>query len=122
MARETRQVWAKRVERWIDSGLTAREFAAEIGVNPNTLASWRWRLGEEAGPPARQGPGTAVPPFVEVITGTTSGGEPAAAEVEVAPSGPEPLELVLVGGHRLRIPVYFDPGSLRRVLAALEAR
>ena len=45
MTRENREVWAKRVERLGDSGLTAKEFAAEIGVNANTLAGWRWRLG-----------------------------------------------------------------------------
>lgn len=39
----------KRVERLADSGLTAREFAAEIGVNANTLAGWRWRLGSRQG-------------------------------------------------------------------------
>jgi hypothetical protein len=38
MARDTRTVGAKRVERLADSGLTAKEFAAEIGVNANTLA------------------------------------------------------------------------------------
>jgi hypothetical protein len=37
-------VWAKRVERWIDSGLTAKEFAAEAGLKPSTLSYWKWRL------------------------------------------------------------------------------
>jgi hypothetical protein len=32
MARERRDVWEKRVERWRESGLTAQEYAAEIGV------------------------------------------------------------------------------------------
>ena len=34
--RTSREVWAKRVQRWQDSDLTAAEFAAEIGVNPKT--------------------------------------------------------------------------------------
>jgi hypothetical protein len=38
MAREKREVWAKRVQRWADSRLTAKEFASETGVNENTLA------------------------------------------------------------------------------------
>ncbi len=42
-------MWAKRVERLADSGLTAKEFAAEIGVNANTLAGWKWRLGPHHG-------------------------------------------------------------------------
>src|SRR5512143_3004069 len=48
MARDAREVWAKRVERLVDSGLTAKEYAAEIGVNANTLAGWRWRLRSSA--------------------------------------------------------------------------
>jgi hypothetical protein len=49
MARESRETWAKRVERWRDSGLTAAEFAAEVGVNPRTLSYWKWRLGSKRG-------------------------------------------------------------------------
>jgi transposase-like protein len=88
MARQTRQVWAKQVERWIDSGLTAKEFAAEIGVNPNTLAGWRWRLGQDAAPPAPGASGSAAPPFVELI-GATAAGEASATEA----AGVEPRHL-----------------------------
>lgn len=44
MARDGREVWAKRVERWRESGLTAKEYAAEVGLNPNTLTHWGSRL------------------------------------------------------------------------------
>ena len=33
MARTSRAEWAKRVERWKESGLPAQEFGAETGVN-----------------------------------------------------------------------------------------
>jgi hypothetical protein len=100
MKRETRDVWAKRVERWVDRGLTATEFAAEIGVNPKTLASWRWRLGQEAAHPVgRESGAVAAPPFVELLAATST----------EAPAEMEPLELVLADGRRLRIPVRFDP-------------
>jgi hypothetical protein len=36
MERVSREAWAKRVERWRGSGLTAAEYAAEIGVKPQT--------------------------------------------------------------------------------------
>jgi hypothetical protein len=36
-ARVEREEWAKRVERWRDSGLTTAEFATELGINPRTL-------------------------------------------------------------------------------------
>jgi hypothetical protein len=41
MAREKREVWVKRVERVAESGLTANEFAAEIGVGAFTCARQR---------------------------------------------------------------------------------
>jgi hypothetical protein len=45
MERVSREAWAKRVERWRDSGLSAAEYAAEIGVKAHTLSWWKWRLG-----------------------------------------------------------------------------
>ncbi len=34
-----REEWAKRVERWRDGGLTAKEFAAELGINAGSFAA-----------------------------------------------------------------------------------
>ena len=119
MARETREVWAKRVERWRDSGLTLKEFASEIGVNANTLAGWRWRLRPESSDVAR---GTPEPPrFLEIVA------SPELSEPSAEPAGskrpaPEPFELILSGGHRVRVPVEFDGRALRRLVDALEAR
>ena len=112
MGRDGREVWAKRVERWKDSGLTAREFAAEVGVNEHTLSSWRRRLAAE-GEPDR--PETAITPtFVEIVG--------AAGIVDVAPAASEPLEVVLPGGLRIRVPARFHPASLLRLVATLESR
>jgi hypothetical protein len=38
-----REEWAKRVERWRDSGLTAAEFAAELGCSVRALIRVRKR-------------------------------------------------------------------------------
>jgi hypothetical protein len=46
--RVAREEWAKRVERWRDSGLTTAEFAAELGINPHSLTYWAWTLKREA--------------------------------------------------------------------------
>jgi hypothetical protein len=46
--RVARQDWAKRVERWRDTGLSCAEFAAELGVNTRTLTCWKWMLNKEA--------------------------------------------------------------------------
>jgi len=101
----------------MDSGLTAQEFAAEIGVKANTLAHWKWVLTAEMRNDARAV--SAVPAgtgFVEVVVPVTR---------EKAPperSSAEPLEVVLPGGLVVRVPVHFDAASLRRVVDALGSR
>jgi hypothetical protein len=46
--RTSRGEWQKRIERWRDSGLTAEQFAAELGINAGTLRFWKYRLGKDA--------------------------------------------------------------------------
>jgi len=119
MPRENREVWKKRVERWADSGLTTKEFAEEIGVNASTLAGWRWRFAGEA----RRNAATSAhpqPSFVEVVSPLATGASKAAPAV--VPPNPEPIELILSSGIRVRIPSRFDPAALRRVVDALETR
>jgi hypothetical protein len=109
MGRDARATWAKRVERWRESGLPAAEFALEIGVNARTLTYWKWKLGKPE--PHR---GAPRPEFVEVVATAsprTSGDDTLDA-----------LEVVLVGGVVIRVPARFDGEALRRVVAALEAR
>lgn len=104
MAETGREAWRKRVERWRDSGLTAREFATETGLNANTLQWWSSRLAREGGrkPAARRH--RAWPKFIEV------GG--------TAPSTGATLELV-VSDTVVRVPAGFDEATLRRVLAVV---
>src|SRR5678816_1488637 len=100
-----RETWAKRVERWKDSGLSAKEYAAETGLNARSLSWWRWRLA--GGEPTRKQrrshssrraaertrPSTLSPlSFVEVTAAVPS----------------EPLEVVLSSKLRVRIPIGFD--------------
>jgi hypothetical protein len=110
MGRSSREEWAKRVQRWVESGLTAPEFGAEAGVNPRTLTYWKWRLGQErsAGDRGR------VRGFVEVAAPVAI----TAVEMEA----PAPLEVVLRNGVRIRVPSRFDAGALKGLLAALEER
>jgi transposase-like protein len=110
-ARVSRAEWAKRVERWRDSGLSAAEFATEIGVNPRTLTYWKWLLRQEARPkrPSRE-------------AATASRPAPAASafvEVRSTP-GNAAFELALGDGRRLQIPTSFDSDALARLLAVLE--
>lgn len=109
--RTSRDEWRKRIERWRESGLTAEQYAAELGINAGTLKFWKYKLGrpERATAERRQAKQPKAPrvplPLVEV--------RPA---VVAAASG---FELELSGGRRLRIPASFEADALGRLLAVL---
>jgi transposase len=117
MPRASRSEWEKRVQRWKDSGLSAKEFAAETGLNAVTLANWRWKLSEggcaaventEAQPDAQAQRSGVDGRFVEMSL---------VAPAEV----PAPLELVLSRGIRVRVHAGFDDVTLARLVRAVEA-
>ena len=117
MARDGREVWAKRVSRWRDSGLSAREFAAETGINASSLNHWAWKLGrgDDGGANGRDRPAPAAPAskigWVEVVPAP-----------EKAPAASPFLELVVDARRTVRVPPNFDADALRRLLAVIEAR
>jgi hypothetical protein len=117
MARESRDVWTKRVERWRASGLTAEEYAAETGVKANTLRHWSWLVGQKRRArdkaPGRRVAGRVQQAFVEVVTAPAS---------PVATASGESIEVVVRDAIRIRVPPGFDADVLRRVIAAVEAR
>lgn len=114
MGPTSRETWAKRVERWKESGLTAAQFAAETGISPSSLSWWKWRLGSEARKGVhdevtkRQRRARRVSPltFVELP----------------APALRESLEVVLPSGVRIRVPADFDSTALTRLVEVLGAR
>jgi hypothetical protein len=124
MAREAREVWAKRVAQWQASGETAKEFATANCLNVWTLRKWREKLARESrsissggargGPKAagksRRDAGEGALAFVEVISRTA------------ARAATERLEIVGPGGVIVRVPDRFEPQTLQRLLAALEGR
>lgn len=106
MERATRSVWAARVARWEQSGLTAARFAAREGINPRTLSFWKWKLRQ---PPRRRrdrGTRDAGVKFVELL-----GTAPTAAT----------LEVLLPLGYRIGVAPGFDAATLRTLLTVLEA-
>ena len=109
MKHSSRKVWARRVAAWQKSGKTAPEYASRLGVHPQTLYGWKYKLAREE--TAEDGPRAAAVPvtFVEVL--------PSSA---LLPPQAEPFELHLVDGHRVIVPAHFDPESLRRLLAVME--
>ncbi|HMR06252.1 MAG TPA: hypothetical protein PKA88_10745 [Polyangiaceae bacterium] len=111
MKRESQETWAKRVERWQDSGLTSEAFCSEAGFNPRTLKYWKWRLGKAArsdAASARSAPRakrTRVPRFVEVTP-------------PPAPAADGQIEIT-VRSVTLRVPAATS-GELGRVVDALK--
>ena len=87
--------WRPIVRRARRSGTSMREFAAQNGINPSTLAWWNWRL--------RDNLAESESAFVEVVV----------SREEV-----RPLRLH-VGAVRLDVDADTDLGLLRRVIEAL---
>lgn len=112
MSRADRGTWAKRVERWKDSGLTAAQFATEIGVSAKALSWWKWQLskGEKRKrterPPRTVKAAPSAMTFVEMV----------------APARTDLLEIVLSSGVLLRVSAEVDSAALGRVLEVLEKR
>jgi hypothetical protein len=105
--RSSRDEWRKRVERWKDSGLTAEQYASELGINAKTLQFWKYKLAklDPSAQRARRRPRVeAALPLIEVQPASDGGGA---------------FELELSGGKRLRIPVTFEVEPLERLLAVL---
>lgn len=110
--RTSRAEWQKRIERWNDSGLSAEQFAAELGINAGTLRHWKYFLGKQGGRAAKiKAPMASASALVEVQTSSV-----------VATASPSPFELELGAERKLRIPSQFDVAALERLLAVLEHR
>jgi hypothetical protein len=127
MARTSSEQWAKRIERWKDSGLSAKEFAAETGVNAGTLSYWRWKL--TAAERVRASDNAAAVQTTggaELTRGLKRRGRPArvlpaCVELPVAAVAAAPVMLeLLFGDVRVRVPSDFDEAALTRVVRVLQ--
>jgi len=110
------------VSRWRESGLTAKEFAAETGMNAHTLAHWAWKLGAGGAQAPRRRAASTQPAhaWVEVITGDHRNGASPSAPPRITASSF--FELILPGGRTVRVPPDFDSEALGRLLAVVDAR
>jgi len=107
--RATRAVWAKRVDGWRKSGLTAAEYARRSGLTEKSLRWWKWQLAQprDAAPSEAKKKAAQIPSpltFVEMTSALQRG----------------PIEVVLVSGALIRLPTDFDAASFARVLDVLE--
>jgi hypothetical protein len=123
--RESREVWAKRVERWGDSGLTAAQYEAETGISARRLSYWKWQLRADAErerkPAAARAP---EPTFVEVVAAPVIRKAFAKGPATKGPAAKaEPLDVILGAQElRVRVPVHFDAAALQRLISTLEKR
>jgi transposase-like protein len=109
--RANRDEWQKRVERWSESGLSAKQFAAESGINAGTLQYWKYKLRKQSGESSRE----ARRRLSHAI---------ASSLIEVRPvavAADSRFEIELNNGRRLRLPQTFDPNALKALVAVLEA-
>jgi transposase len=113
-----REQWAKRVERWKDSGLSAKEFAAETGLNAHSLSWWRWQLskGDTAAEPQRRRRSRAAIRELATLSPMKF------VEMTTAPVTLEKLEVVLPSTIRVCVRPGFDAATLGRLLDVLEQR
>lgn len=98
------QRWTRIIDQQEASGLTIRAFAETVGVNPRTLAWWRWELGRTQA----KKPEPSALAFVEVAL------EPEADR----DAAPLVIELDGCDAH-IRVDARTDLRLLRRVLEAL---
>jgi len=106
----SREERVAQVRAWVASGLSAAEFAPQLGAHPRTLAWWKWKLRSEG-----------------ALRSPKPGGKPRLAFVEITPApGPERpragdrLELQ-IADVTLRIPDDFEERTLARVLQVLRS-
>jgi hypothetical protein len=111
MAREKRDEWIKRVARWRDSGLSAREFGAEVGLDHKRLLRWSWRLRAEQRKAAATSTTPAAPHWIEVSAHPIESASARAAS--------SLFEVVLPSGVTVRVPPGFSTDALKRLLEAV---
>ena|SRR5437868_10757662 len=117
MERTTREEWAKRVERWKDGGLSAKEFASELGIDARSLIWWKWRLGSPAATAVKRGRAGRRPAAIAKTTKLSP-----LTFVEMAAVRSESIEIALPSTISVRVRPGFDDATLARVLDVLERR
>jgi hypothetical protein len=113
----TREKWAKRVEQWRDSGLSAKEFAAKTGLNARSLVWWRWEFSKsDATPKPRRRQRSREAAAVAITKSTMQFVE------LMAPAARDGLEVILPSTIRVCVRPGFDAATLGRLLDVLEQR
>lgn len=103
-----REFWRQMVQRQAASGLSIRRFCRRHDLREPTFYAWRARLSAEA----------ATPDFVPVTVRASAATAGMAGAPELG-ALPGLIEIVLVGGQRVRLHGPVEGALLRTVLAVL---
>jgi transposase len=117
-----RDTWTKRVERWKDSGLSAKAFAAEMGINARSLSWWRWHLAKGESPPAPIRRRRRRSPSSDTTMARAATISPITFVEMAAPAATDGLEIILRTRVRVCVRPGFDDATLGRLLDVLERR
>ena len=113
--------WADVVTQWRASGLSQKEFCQRRGISDRALNNWlykspyRERVARILAARSQGDLATESPRFLPVTVLGTTEATPSKATCAT-------IEVVLPSGPRIAVTPGFDAETLRRVVAALEAR
>jgi hypothetical protein len=115
---------AKWVERWKDSGLTAKEFAAEVGLSASALYNWSSQLAAAKRKLADRGAESTEQPRrskeARRARARSAPPTPHFVEFPIAAVSQAPVMLeLLFGDVCVRVPSGFDEVTLTSVVRAL---
>ena len=113
--------WRAMVREQARSGLTQAVFCRQRQVNPGTFAWWKHRLRVDTATGTAE---TAAAGRTRSVRSRRSAARPKPLrfmEFELVGTQPTRYEIVLSGGHVLRVPTGFDPESVTRLVRAVES-
>ena len=102
---EQQQFWQMVIETWKSSGLSIRRFCMKEGLTEASFYSWRKKLMSNDSAPEKQG--TPKPSESEFI------------EVTIPSNSSSAIELVLISGNTLKLPVAVDAKTLTTIISVL---
>jgi len=119
-SQEVRAQWAERVAGWRRSGMTAKQYAASIGVKLGSFSYWAYRGLDEGSRERRRAAGRARYRASQMVVRGAGSTPSSLVEIVASPGSDDRFELTLGDGRRLQIPASFSATALERLLSVLE--
>jgi hypothetical protein len=127
--RSREKFWRKALRDFAVSGQSVREFCRARELSEPSFYSWRRTLAQRDAATPADAPGARVTPaFVPIRLAegggfaSARGGFASARGGFASPAMIAPMEIVLAGGHRIRLHGPVDRAALAEVVATLEGQ